>query len=151
MARQHLIGALVAGDNSARDAASFVDHVAARLVGIGVELTGALTDNSPEFTGRQLTAAMAERGLRHHRIPPRSSNHNAVCERFQGTALQKFSRPAFHHQHFARLADLNAQFQAGYRPTTPAVTTTATSCAAARPLRSWRPTYHDQAQGPPVT
>jgi transposase InsO family protein len=54
---------------------------------------------------------MAQRGLRHHRIPPRSPNHNAVCERFQGTALQEFYRPAFHRQHFARLTDLNAQFQ----------------------------------------
>ena len=110
-ATRYAIGALVAGDKSARDAAGFVDHVAERLVGIGVELTGLLTDNGPEFTGRQFTAAMAERGLRHHRIPPRSPNHNAVCERFQGTALQEFYRPAFHRQHFARLADLNAQFQ----------------------------------------
>jgi transposase InsO family protein len=54
---------------------------------------------------------MAQRGLRHHRIPPRSPNHNAVCERFQGTALQEFYRPAFHRQHCARLTDLNAQFQ----------------------------------------
>jgi transposase InsO family protein len=94
------IGALVAGDKSARDAAAFVDHVTERL-----------TDNGPEFTGRQFTAAMAQRALRHHRILPRSPNHNAVCERFQGTALQEFYRPAFHRQHFARLADLNTQFQ----------------------------------------
>jgi transposase InsO family protein len=110
-ATRYAIGELVAGDKSARDAASFVDHVAERLVGIGVELTGVLTDNGPEFTGRQFTAAMAERGLGHRRIPPRSPNHNAVCERFQGTALQEFYRPAFHRQHFARLAELNAQFQ----------------------------------------
>jgi transposase InsO family protein len=110
-ATRYAIGALVAGDKSAREAASFVDHVAERLVGIGVELTGVLTDNGPKFTGHQFTAAMGGRGLRHHRIPPRSPNHNAVCERFQGTALQEFYRPAFHRQRFARLADLNAQFQ----------------------------------------
>jgi transposase InsO family protein len=110
-ATRYAIGALVAGDKSARDAAGFVDHVAERLAGIGVELTGVLTDNGPEFTGHQFTAAMVERGVRHHRIPPRSPNHNAVCERFQGTALQEFYRPAFHRQRFARLADLNAQFQ----------------------------------------
>jgi transposase InsO family protein len=110
-ATRYAIGALVTGDKSARDAAAFVDHVAERLAGIGAELTGVLSDNGPEFTGRQFTAAMAQRGLRHHRIPPRSPNHNAVCERFQGTALQEFYRPAFHRQHFARLTDLNAQFQ----------------------------------------
>jgi transposase InsO family protein len=70
-----------------------------------------LTDNGPEFTGHGFTSQLEELGVRHHRTPPRSPNHNAVCERFQGTALQEFYRPAFHRQHFARLADLNAQFQ----------------------------------------
>ena len=118
-ATRYAIGALVAGDKSARDAAGFIDHVAERLAGIGTELTGVLTDNGPEFTGKAFTSHLQELGVRQHRIPPRSPNHNAVCERFQGTALQEFYRPAFHRQHFARLADLNAQFQAGSRPTTP--------------------------------
>ena len=93
------------------DTAGFVDHVAERLAGIGAELGGVLTDNGPEFTGRAFTSHLGDLGVDHHRIPPRSPNHNAVCERFQGTALQEFYRPAFHRQHFARLADLNAQFQ----------------------------------------
>jgi transposase InsO family protein len=82
-----------------------------RLAGIGVELGRVLTDHGPEFTGRAFTSHLGGRNIGHRRIPPRSPNHNAVCERFQGTALQEFSRPAFHRQHFARLADLNAQFQ----------------------------------------
>jgi transposase InsO family protein len=110
-ATRYAIGALVAGDKSARDAVSFVDHVAARLAGIGVELTGVLTDNGPEFTAKTFTSHLAHLGVGHHRIPPRSPNHNAVCERFQGTALQEFYRPAFHRQHVGRLADLGAQFQ----------------------------------------
>ena len=69
---------------------------------VGVELTGVLTDNGPEFTGK-LHRPPRDLGVRHHRIPPRSPNHNAVCERFQGTALQEFYRPAFHRQHFDRL------------------------------------------------
>jgi Integrase core domain len=150
-ATRYAIGELVAGDKSARDTAAFVDHVTERLAGIGVELTGVLTDNGPEFTGHGFTSRLEERGVRHHRIPPRSPNHNAVCERFQGTALQEFYRPAFHRQHFARLADLGAQFQGWLQHYNPGVATTATSCAAARPLRSWRPTYHDHAKGPPVT
>ena len=110
-ATRYAIGALVAGDKSARDAAAFVDHVAERLAGIGVELTGVLTDNGPEFTGKAFTSHLGDLGVDHHRIPPRSPNHNAVCERFQGTALQEFYRPALHRQHFARLVDLNVQFQ----------------------------------------
>jgi transposase InsO family protein len=107
-ATRYGIGTLVAGDKSARDAAGFVDHLAERLAGIGAELTGVLTDNGPEFTGRGFTSHLKDLGLNHHRIPPRSPNHNAVGEPFQGTALQEFSRPAFHRQHFARMA---AQFQ----------------------------------------
>jgi transposase InsO family protein len=110
-ATRYGIGALVAGDKSARDTAGFIDHVAERLAGIGVELGGVLTDNGPEFTGTAFTSHLQQLGVRHHRIPPRSPNHNAVCERFQGTALQEFYRPAFHRQHFARLADLNGQLQ----------------------------------------
>jgi hypothetical protein len=43
------IGTLVAGDKSARDTAGFVDHVAERRDGIGVELTGVLTEIHPEW------------------------------------------------------------------------------------------------------
>jgi transposase InsO family protein len=86
-ATRYGIGALVAGDKSARDAARFVDHVAERLAGIGVKLTGVLTDNRPEFAGKAFTSHLADLEIGHRRIPPRSPNHNAVCERFQGTAL----------------------------------------------------------------
>jgi transposase InsO family protein len=110
-ATRYGIGALVAGDKSARDAAAFVDQVAERLAGIGAELAGVLPDHGPQFTGRGFTSHLQELGVGHHRIPPRSPHHNAVCERFQGTALQELSRPAFHRQRFARLADLGAQFQ----------------------------------------
>jgi transposase InsO family protein len=110
-ATRHGIGTLAAGDKSARDAAGFVDHVAERLDGIGVELGRVLTDNGPECTGPAFTSHLGGRNIGHRRIPPRSPNHNAVGERFQGTAPQEFYRPAFHRQHSARLADLGAQFQ----------------------------------------
>lgn len=50
-------------------------------------------------------------GVAHHRIPPRSPNHNAVCERFQGTALQECWRPAFHRRRFERLTQLRAELE----------------------------------------
>jgi transposase len=65
---------------------------------------------------------------------PARPNHNAVCERLLGTALQEFYRPAFHRQHFARLADLNAQFQGWLQTSNTRRPTTATSCAAAPPV-----------------
>lgn len=102
---------LFVGDKTAQQAADFVDHVLARLHAIGVELSGVLTDNGPEFVGRVFQDHIAAIGVVHHRIPPRSPNHNAVCERFQGTALQEFHRPAFHRQRFDRLDELDNQFQ----------------------------------------
>jgi transposase InsO family protein len=102
---------LFVGDKTAQGAADFVDHVIGRLADIGVELTGVLSDNGPEFAGKAFTSHIADLGVVHHRTPPRSPNHNAVCERFQGTALQEFYRPAFHRQRFERLDELDDQFQ----------------------------------------
>ena len=64
------IGALVAGDKSARDAARFVDHVAERLAGIGVEFTGVLTDKRPGVHRPSVHRRDGRRGLRHHRSRP---------------------------------------------------------------------------------
>jgi len=69
-------------------------------------LRGVLTDNGPEFIGRDFTRVVEELELDHHRTPPRSPDHNAVVERFHGTVLQECYRPAFHRRRFDRLADL---------------------------------------------
>ena len=71
-------------------------------------LRGVLTDNGPEFIGRDFTRATEELELAHHRTPPRSPDHNAVVERFHETVLQECYRPAFHRRRFDRLADLEA-------------------------------------------
>jgi transposase InsO family protein len=105
------VAQLVVGDKTAAKAAAFVDVVCERLEAIGVELGAVLTDNGPEFFGWAFRDAMAARTITHHRTPPRSPIHNAVCERFQGTVLHEFYRPAFHRQHFDRVADLDAQLQ----------------------------------------
>lgn len=53
-------------------------------------MAGILTDNDPEFTGKDFQDKVAAMGLVHHRIPPRSPNHNAARERFNGTVLREF-------------------------------------------------------------
>ena len=80
-----------------------------KLHRLGVQVSGVLTDNGPEFTGHAFTRHVASLGIVHHRTPPRSPNHNAVCERFQGTALQECWRPAFHRRRFDRLTQLRAE------------------------------------------
>jgi transposase InsO family protein len=84
---------LIAGDRIAAEAARFVDHVTAVHAGLGVPLRRVLSDNGPEFTGRAFTSHLTEAGIDHHRIPPQSPNHKAMCERFQG-APSKGVRPA---------------------------------------------------------
>jgi transposase InsO family protein len=111
VATRWLVVRLIVGDKSAPVAARFLDQVQAALDGIDVELTGVLTDNGPEFTGRAFGAHAADIGVAHHRIPARSPNHNSVCERVQGTVLQEFYRPFFHRGRIDRIADLDAALQ----------------------------------------
>ena len=97
------------GPSRAEGAARFLDRVIRKLRRLGVSVSGVLTDNGAEFTGHAFTGHLSELGIRHHRTPPRSPNHNAVCERFQGTALEECWRPAFHRRRFDRLTQLRAE------------------------------------------
>ena len=78
----------------------------------GVRVRAILTDNGGEYVAGAFVDALAAKGLRHHRIPARSPNHNAVCERFQGTMLQECWRPAFHRRHFTSIRQLQAEADA---------------------------------------
>lgn len=99
---------LVVGHVSSAAAAAFVNELAKETWKVGMVLTGVLTDNGPEFIGGAFRRALEEMEVAHHRIPPRSPDHNAVVERFHGTVLQECYRPAFHRRRFDRLADLEA-------------------------------------------
>jgi len=103
---------LVIGDKTAVVAAAFLDHLKKALRKHGITLEGILTDNGPEFVGKAFKARAADLGLHHHRIPPRSPNHNAVCERFHGTVLGEFYRPHFHRGRVEDVALLNRSLQA---------------------------------------
>lgn len=103
---------LVVGDKSASVAAAFLDHLKKALRRHGITLAGVLTDNGPEFIGKAFKVRVGELGLEHHRIPPRSPNHNAVCERFHGTVLHEFYRPHFHRGRVEDLALLDQSLQA---------------------------------------
>jgi transposase InsO family protein len=102
---------LVVGHVSSGVAAAFCRRVAQGFLRLGVDLTGVLSDNGPEFRGDVFAAACRELGIIHHRIPPRSPNHNAVVERFHGTVLDECYRPAFHRRRFDRAADIDHVLQ----------------------------------------
>jgi len=103
---------LVCGDHTAQAAAAFLDLAITRFADVGIDVTGILTDRGPEFRGTAFTRHLTERGLRHVWTPPRSPNHNAVCERFQGTVLDEFYRVAFHREFFTSIERLDTQLQA---------------------------------------
>jgi transposase InsO family protein len=102
---------LIVGDKTAVVAAAFLDHLKKALGKYGITLEGVLTDNGPEFIGKAFQTRAGELGLAHHRIPPRSPNHNSVCERFHGTVLHEFYRPHFHRGRVDDIALLDRSLQ----------------------------------------
>ena len=102
---------LIVGDKTATVAAAFLNHLKKTLRKHGITLEGVLTDNGPEFIGKAFRAHAADLGLTHHRIPPRSPNHNSVCERFHGTVLHEFYRPHFHRGRVDDIALLDRSLQ----------------------------------------
>jgi Integrase core domain. len=90
----------------------FVDHILRLYRRHGVKVRAVLTDNGPEYVAGGFQAHLAAKGLRHQRIPARSPNHNAVCERFHQTILQECWRPAFHRRHFTSIRQLQAEADA---------------------------------------
>ena len=112
IATRYAVVQLVVGDKTATVAAKLLDHLKKALRKHGITLEGILTDNGPEFVGKDFKARVAEMELHHHRIPPRSPNHNAVCERFHGTVLEEFYRPHFHRGRVEDVALLDRSLQA---------------------------------------
>ena len=106
---------LIVGDKTATVAAAFLHQLKKALRKHGITLAGVLTDNGPEFVGKAFQTRVGELGLVHHRIPPRSPNHNSVCERFHGTVLDEFYRPHFHRGRVDDIALLDKSLQAWLR------------------------------------
>lgn len=103
---------IVIGPVTAAHTIRFIDHVTRSFRRLGVPVRAVLTDNGPEYIAAGFRAHLTAKGLEHVRIPPRSPNHNAVVERFQGTALQECWRPAFHRRRFNSIRQLQAEADA---------------------------------------
>jgi transposase InsO family protein len=103
---------IIAGVPNAAQTIRFADHVIKRFRRLGVPVQAVLTDNGPEYKATAFHDHLAAKAITHVRIPPRSPNHNAVVERFQGTVLQECWRPAFHRRRFTSIRQLQAQADA---------------------------------------
>jgi transposase InsO family protein len=104
--------AIVLGTPTGEMTARFIAQALGLYRRYGIKVRAVLTDNGPEYIAGTFVSALAAKGIRHHRIPARSPNHNAVCERFQGTMLQECWRPAFHRRHFISIRQLQAEADA---------------------------------------
>ena len=100
---------IVCGVPNGQVTARFIHHVVGRYRRLGITVRCVLSDNGPEYIARPFIDALAKKELTHRRIPPRSPNYNAVCERFQGTALQECWRPAFHRRRFTSVRQLQGE------------------------------------------
>jgi len=101
--------AIVLGPVTGQMTMRFIDQMLRSYRRHGVSVGAVLTDNGPEYVAQGFRAHLAAKGLRHQRIPARSPNHNAVCERFHGTILQECWRPAFHRRCFTSIRQLQAE------------------------------------------
>jgi transposase InsO family protein len=90
----------------------FIDQMLRTYRRHGITVRAVLSDNGPEYVASDFRAHLVAKGLRHERIPARSPNHNAVCERFHQTILQECWRPAFHRRHFGSIRQLQAEADA---------------------------------------
>lgn len=99
---------IISGRPTSAATAGFLDLLVRRWQRRGFGLQGVVTDNGSEFKG-DFTRRVEDLKLRHHRIPARSPNHNAVVERFHQTMLEKCWRPAFHRRFFTSIRQLQAQ------------------------------------------
>lgn len=108
-ATRWVIVSIVLGPVTGAHTIAFIDHVTRRFRRLGVPIRAVLTDNGPEYVAAGFRAHLAAKGFHHERIPPRSPNHNAVCERFHGTILQECWRPAFHRRRFSSIRQLQAE------------------------------------------
>lgn len=100
---------IIAGAPNGVLALKFVDKVVRWMRRHGHQVRSVLTDNGPEWRHTGLAEVLAQRAIRHIKTPPRSPNHNAVCERFHGTILDECWRPAFHRRAFTTVAQLRAE------------------------------------------
>ncbi len=104
--------AIVLGPVTGGMTARFIDQVLRAYRRHGVRVRAILSDNGPEYVAGSFVEALAAKGLRHERIPARSPNRNAVCERFHQTILQECWRPAFHRRRFTSVRQLQAEVDA---------------------------------------
>jgi len=103
---------IVHGPVTADISIAFLERIRRQWARLGYPIRAIVADNGPEYVASRFADALAQHEIRRIKIPPRSPNHNAVVERFQGTMLQECWRPAFHRRHFTSIRQLQREADA---------------------------------------
>jgi transposase InsO family protein len=103
------IVAIVLGPVTASHTVRFIDQIVRHWRRHGIRVRAVLSDNGPEYVATGFRTHLTAKSINHVRIPPRSPNHNAVCERFHQTMLQECWRPAFHRRRFTSTRQLQTE------------------------------------------
>ena len=116
--------------NDMQQAATFGELVATHYRDLRVILQRALTDNGPEYVGKDFRDRLAALGIEHTRIKPGRPATNGHVERFRGTVLHEFYRLACRRRYYRSLAELQGASPASSAGTTTAARIPAPDCAA---------------------
>ena len=103
---------IVTGPVTADVSIRFLERIRRQWARLGYPIRAIVADNGPEYVASRFAEALASHHIRRVKIPPRSPNHNAVVERFQGTMLQECWRPAFHRRHFTSVRQFQREADA---------------------------------------
>ena len=124
------------GPSTAKTAAGFVDRVIRKLKRLGVTVTGVLSDNGPEFTGKDFTRHIAELGSRitAPRPAPRTTTRSVNASK--APRSKNAGVPRSIGDASTGSPSYEPRSTPGSSPTTPADPTDPTSSAAAHPVRS---------------
>jgi len=103
---------IVHGPVTADLSIQFLERIRRQWARLGYPVRAVVADNGPEYVATKFADALARAEITRIKIPPRSPNHNAIVERFQGTMLQECWRPAFHRRHFTSIRQLQREADA---------------------------------------
>ena len=103
---------IVTGPVTADVSIRFLERIRQQWARLGYPIRAIVADNGPEYIASRFAQALASHDITRVKIPPRSPNHNAVVERFQGTMLQECWRPVFHRRHFTSIRQLQREADA---------------------------------------
>ena len=103
---------LILGTPNGDMSVQFLARIHKMWAKMGFPIRAIVADNGPEYIASKFADALAAKQIDRIKIPPRSPNHNAVVERFQGTMLQECWRPAFHRLRFSSIRQLQGEADA---------------------------------------